>query len=165
MRRRLVFVAILMGVWCMLTVAVYPQQQPIASHIRSRHRAVLGRWLERRPELRPATAEDCPDREGMVDAQKYWGRNFHPYYAVADFNRDGHEDFAVSLLNRNRPAKLSVAIFNGPFRTSKPAFLLSNLGLDDWLYVQPKNLLLVGPYETDVGFQIKSRGKGYVVRY
>lgn len=160
--------AVLLCVLNALAVSASAKQNPFAANVRPRHRTVLRKWLNRKPDLRPATKEDAGNTEGLAVAREIYGKNYDPYYAVGDFNLDGHEDFAIGLINRNKPVKFVIAIFNGPFRIGKmsaPAFFNESFDASYWLYVKPKNLLLVGPIETDIGVFIKPRGKGYVIKY
>src|SRR5262249_19711559 len=87
------------------------------SHIRPEHRTVLARWLKNQPGLRLATETDCTDKESLEGYRKDWGKGFHPYYSIGDFNRDGKEDFAVLLidLKKEEDHGFAIAIFNAPF--------------------------------------------------
>src|SRR5439155_5468186 len=115
---------LLIGVPCLLATSVYAAQaQDPLSHIRPEHRAVLRAWLAHRPDLRVALERDCGNREGLAAMRRERGRQYHPYYAVGDFNDDGREDFAVTLIDKRKPSQVSVAVFNGPVdRNATPAF-------------------------------------------
>jgi hypothetical protein len=142
-----------------------------ASHILPRHRPVLQKWLDSRPTWRPATLDDAfagTDREGtefLKGEIKSKGNNYHPYYAVGDFNRDGDEDFAVIIKNKT---KLAIAIFNGPFgstRNPPPAFYSETVGQGSWLFWvtddQFGRRFIVGPPASDAGYIIRPHDKHY----
>ncbi|MBA3256255.1 MAG: hypothetical protein H0T64_06355 [Pyrinomonadaceae bacterium] len=77
--------------------------------------------------------------------------NYHPYYAVGDFNQDGREDFAVAFVNdRKRQRKFSFAIFNGPFGKSRvPAYLDEKVDLSvmGFFYGGRGSDLLLGEFQ------------------
>ena len=123
------------------------------SHLRPRHRAVLGRWLAGRGWLRPAAEADCHDRVNLALMRRSLGRAAHPYYSVADFNRDGHEDFAVVLLVRGKE-EAALAIFNGPFgRAAAPAYFERGFQQHPRMYIAydytVERHLFLGVYEGD----------------
>ena len=96
------------------------------------------------------------------------GRKYQPYYAVGDFNGDGQEDFAVSLINsKKRRWKFAVAVFNGPFGTiSAPSFLDEQSDLSDggfWVGSMGKgNRLIAGTFESDNCIILQPRRNSYV---
>jgi len=95
----------------------FDPQNGAFSHIRPEHRTVLARWLKNQPGLRLATEADCVDMESLEGYRKDWGKGFHPYYSIGDFNRDGKEDFAVLLidLKKEEDHGFAIAIFNALF--------------------------------------------------
>lgn len=101
-------------------------------HLRSAHRLIVERWLQSKPGWRPAIEADCRNKEVLKMLRADEGVQYHPYYVVADFNRDGKEDFALALYNRQRPAssRFAIAIFNGNAdgTESLPAYF--NAGVD-----------------------------------
>ena len=149
----------------------------IPQHIWPKHRAVLQQVLLNRPGWRPATMEDAfagetdEGREYKRGEIAYHGKNFHPYYAVGDFNQDGSEDFAVILINADDlPPKFAVAIFNGPFTQNQrpvPTFFSEKVSSNDWLFWVTDDRFgkrfLVGPPGSDAGFIIRPRGRRYIV--
>jgi hypothetical protein len=149
---------------------VYGQQVP-ASYLRPEHGEIVQRWLSSRSDLRLATDADCTNKEGLAATRKEQGRNYHPYYAVGDFNGDGKEDFAVAFV-KTRKSKwpFTVAIFNGPFaRNSVPAFTtdddLRSGGLFYKAKAKPRDgRLLVGVFESDDCVILRPRGKTYVIK-
>lgn len=98
------------------------QRSATASHLSPQHEEVIKLWLASRPELRPATDADYAFKADLA-AERIGYASFHPYYAVADFNGDGQEDFAVALVNtRKRTANFTIAVFNGSkVRANAPA--------------------------------------------
>jgi hypothetical protein len=151
-----------------LSVRAATPQDGALSYLRPRHRAVLQKWLGReKRELRLAEDEDGATKEDLEAAKGVWGPGYHPYYAVGDFNRDGYSDFAVGLLDKSKPTKLIVAIFNGSRKAARmvgPSFLDDSFGLNDWIYWKPRYGLLIGPFESDAGVFIKPRSRGYVIK-
>ena len=94
--------------------------------------------------------------------------NYYPYYAVADLNGDGNEDFAVALVNKRlRKDNFAIAIFNGPLRVdSAPAFMASGFDLSTGgLFVRPsgkRSRLLAGVFASDDCWILEWRGKRYI---
>jgi len=154
--------------WCVLCVSnLYAAQAGFASHLRPPHRAILQKWLAGKGDLRLATPEDGKVEEVLIRIRRERGRNYHPYYAVGDFNRDGKQDFAVVLVNRRKTAgNFAVAVFNGNFSKSKsivPAYFNEGFETGDMLF-KSGNRLLIGPYESDNCLILQPRGRGYVAR-
>lgn len=67
------------------------------ANLRAQHRATLESWLQGKPRLRLAIEKDCLNVEGLAASRAEYGRDYQPYYAVGDFNRDGQQDFAVII--------------------------------------------------------------------
>lgn len=89
------------------------QKRNTASPLRPQHEELVKQWLASRPELRLATDADYAYKADLA-AERIGDKSYHPYYAVADFNGDGQEDFAVALVNtRKRAANFAIAVFNG----------------------------------------------------
>ena len=89
------------------------QKRNTASPLRPQHEELVKQWLASRPELRLATDADYAYKADLA-AERIGNESYHPYYAVADFNGDGQEDFAVALVNtRKRTANFAIAVFNG----------------------------------------------------
>ena len=137
---------------------------------------VLRQWLS--PGWRPLTVNDAlagatkEGREFILSGIKSRGKNFHPYYTVGDFNRDGAGDFAIIVTGESRGrTRLAVAIFHGPFVRNQLKVLVyysENVSEGDWLFWMTGdrfgNRFIVGPPESDAGYVIKPRGNGYVVQ-
>lgn len=148
--------------------AAEAQRRDTASNLRPQHEEVVEQWLKssaRLAKLRVATVADCLNKSGLAVTRKERGRNYHPYYAVGDFNRDGREDFAVAFVNdRKRQRKFSFAIFNGPFgKSSVPAYIDENVDLSvmGFFYGGRGSDLLLGEFESDYCVILKPRGKSY----
>jgi len=144
------------------------QRLDTISHLRPEHMEVVKRWLAaspRRANLRVATERDCRNREGLTEYRKQEGKNYNPYYAVGNFNRDGKEDFAVAFVNdRKRQRKFSLAIFNGPLsNNSVPAYIDENVDLSvmGFFYGGKGGDLLLGEFESDYCVILRPRGKTY----
>lgn len=126
------------------------------AHLRKRHARVLHKWLVDKPWLQPATLKDVFHKPTYEYQRSEFGKSFHPYYAVGDFNHDGFEDFAAILKEPKSRVEgaFSLAIFNGPFATrSEPSYFegkfdyLGNSYLD-FGHVEKRRLFL-GVYESD----------------
>lgn len=133
------------------------QRVNLPLYIRPQHRAVLQEWLSNKSGWRPVTL----------------GRNYRPYYTVADFNQDGSEDFAIILVSKSRgSAKYAVAIFNGPFGNNQdmsPAFYTEDVSEGDRLFWMTGdrfgNRLIVGPPDSDASYIIRPRGGSYIIQH
>lgn len=170
MIRRIVLIS------CCLTVATFciavkPAWSQITStaDLRAPHRAIVERWLQRKPALRLATEKDCKNKEGLEASRQEYGRDYQPYYAVGDFNHDGQQDFAVALVNQQKPSqRFAIAIFNGPFnqkQTNLPAFFADGIDLvDGGLVVLSGNRLVAGVFQSDDCVVLRPRGKTYLMK-
>lgn len=146
-------------------------QNASASYLRPKHRAIVDEWLKLRPDLRLATDADNTNKDGLAAMRKERGRNYHPYYAVGDFNGDGKEDFAVAFV-KTRKSKLPfmVSIFNGPLaRNNVPAFTTDDDLRSGGLFYKAKakareGRLIVGVFESDDCVIVRPRGKTYVTK-
>lgn len=163
----------------LMPIVVQAQRPELPDYISARHRLVLRKWLAREPDLRVATDKDCgPCETDIANQRRERGADYHPYYAVGDFNRDGREDFAVALieLEADREGqvtqKFAVAVFNAPFagrRSTPPAFFQDNLNLrDGGLFFGPPRprpyRLFIGLFTNDAGLTLLPRGRKYVAR-
>jgi hypothetical protein len=108
-----------------LTLALHTRaalaQDELPSYILPEHRAVLQEWLKAKPNLRVATEADADANELKLVREGYTGKSFEAFYAVADFNHDKQPDFAVGLIDKEKPDALVLAVFNGPFKKGKAA--------------------------------------------
>ncbi len=152
-----------------VALTVQAAQMESAAYLRAPHRTVLQQWLTSQPTLRLATEKDCVNKEGLKATRQENGQDYQPYYVVGDFNRDGHEDFAVAAINpRKRSRKFTIAIFNGPFntrRSSSPNFLSPGADLSDGgLVVLSGNRLVAGVFQTDNCVVLRPSGKTYVMK-
>jgi hypothetical protein len=152
------------------------QQQELPSYLDAQHRAVLQRWLKEEQGLRLATDADCGQCENEIAHQrKLSGADYHPYYAVGDFNGDGRKDFAVAAIEMDADAegrvnqRFVVAVFNAPFarRKVEPAYEKDELVLrDGGLFFGPPRRkpyrLFIGLFGSDQGLTLVPKGKKYV---
>lgn len=131
------------------------------SHLKPEHQEVMKKWLLKRPGLRPAIEEDASRDD--LSAWRADNRDFFPYYSVGDFNRDGKVDFAVMLKIISADDDSVIAVFNAPFRASKPAYFRGGFGLAQYYleYQKEVNMLYVTAYETH-GFYLKPKGQKYI---
>ena len=161
----------------MLVNGASAQQKTLPAYISAKHQQVLQRWLKREPELRVATDDDCGRcGDDIGNQKKISGRDYHPYYAVGDFNGDGREDFAVALIEIEESGeramqKFVVAVFNAPFssRRAEPSFMKDNLNLRDggMFFGPPKSKpfrLSIGLFANDSGLTLIPRGRRYLAK-
>lgn len=170
MIRRTILISCCLAV-AMLCVMVKPALSQItaSADLRAPHRATVERWLRGKPALRLATENDCQNKEGLAASRQEYGRDYQPYYAVGDFNRDGQQDFAVALINgQKRSRKFAIAIFNGPFnqrRPSLPAFFAEGIDLSEGgLVVLSGSRLVAGVFQSDNCVVLRPRGRTYVMK-
>lgn len=168
LRNVLVSSCLILGI---LFVTGKPPSTQIASatDLRAAHRATLDSWLQSKPRLRLATEKDCRNLEGLAASRAEYGRDYQPYYAVGDFNRDGQQDFAVALINdQKRSRKFAIAVFNGPFnqrRPSLPAFFAEGMDLSEGgLVVLSANRLVAGVFQSDDCVVLQPRRRAYVMK-
>ena len=154
-----------------LDVTAVAQPRDAATYLRPEHRAIVDEWLKSRPDLRLATDADNTNKDGLAAMRKERGRNYHPYYAVGDFNGDKKEDFAVFLVRKKKSKWPFVfAIFNGPLtKGSKPAYLTDDDIADGGVTYSAQNparrgRLLFGTFETDNCVIVLPRGRSYTTR-
>jgi hypothetical protein len=134
------------------------------AHLQSEHREVLKKWLAKKTWLRPAIEKDASKDD--LAAQRRNDKSFFPYYVVGDFNQDGKKDFAVLLKSLNKD-DAAIAVFNAPFKSSKPAYFdrfekgYRGIGTLYIEYEEDVKMLYMSAYETH-GFYLKPKGKKYV---
>jgi hypothetical protein len=161
--------------YCLAIVALSVAANPLSAQIvstadlRPQHRGTLERWLEGKLMLKLATESDCRNREGLKASRQEYGRNYQPYYAVGDFNRDGQQDFAVALVNQQKRSRIfAIAIFNGPFnqrRLNSPAFFAEGIDLSEGgLVILSGNRLVAGVFQSDDCVVLRPRGRAYVMK-
>jgi hypothetical protein len=140
-------------------------------HLRAAHREIVEQWLQSRPEWRPAIEADCRNKAVLGMLRADGGAQYHPYYVVADFNRDGHEDFALALYNSRRPAKsrFAIMIFNGTTQgnESNPAYFKAGVDLRSggmWTseIEETQNWLIAGEPETDNCSFFRPQARSYL---
>lgn len=168
------------GLLLLLTLSggAVAQQQELPSYLDAQHRGVLQRWLKREPNLRLATDKDCGQcDEELANQRRISGADYHPYYAVGDFNGDGKKDFAVAAIELEADEegraeqKFVVVVFNAPFsrRKAEPAFDKDALNLrDGGLFFGPPKAsagrLFIGLFSNDTGLTLIPRGRKYVAK-
>jgi hypothetical protein len=164
-RRLLYFSVLVLSALCVL-VAEKPAQNrgAAALHIRPEHKRAVELWLTESPNLRVATIADCLNKGGLAATRKQFGRNYHPYYIVGDFNGDRKQDFAIALIRDNkRETPFAIAIFNGPLgKNSVPAYFSEEWDLSDGGLFVGGGGILAGPFESDNCVLLRPRGRKYV---
>src|SRR6266550_7679982 len=164
-------VALLMLTFLPYTSSYVQGQQELPSYLRPAHGKIIQRWLSSRADLRLATDADNINKDGLAATRKEQGRNYHPYYAVGDFNGDGKEDFAVAFV-KTRKSKLPflIAVFNGPLSAnSVPSFTSSDDLSSGGIFYKVKaksreGRLLVGVFESDDCAILRPRGKTFAMK-
>ncbi len=168
MNRRFILLIAMTILATLLTSTHSTAQTGSANFVRDQHRETLNQWLKTKPALRLATERDCANQEGLTATRQENGRNYQPYYAVGDFNRDGREDFAVALVNDTRRSrKFAIAIFNGPFTATRatPNFFTEGTDLSDGGLVRLSgNRLVAGVFQSDDCVRLIARGRSYVMK-
>ena len=161
-----------------LATAANGQKKQLPSYISAKHRQVLRRWLEREPNLWVATDENCGRcADDLANQRRVSGANYHPYYAVGDFNGDGKTDFAVALIELEEGGegratqKFVVAVFNAPFsrHSVEPSFEKDNLNLrDGGLFFGPPRSrpyrLFIGVFASESGLRLEPHGRKYIAK-
>lgn len=166
--------------YCVTSSGEYIEQGVRIRHLSPQHKEVVQNWLASKPHLRLATEADCVDCDEEIaelrrGAGSIWKPvpDYNPYYAVGDFNSDSNEDFAVALVDKQKAAKqFAIVVFNGPFPNLKrkaPSFFGENIDLSHggMFFGSPRPKpyrLTVGPFESDSGFLLIPRGKGYIIK-
>lgn len=140
----------------------------------------LDAWLGSHPHVRYATVEDCKCQEDVEDMRKLSETrpqqpDYNPYMVVGDFNGDGAADFAVVLIDGDKPTGAGarrhvLLVFNGPFNkgAKAPAFE-ANVDMADYalFYFPPRRNeqwrpgLAVAPFSADVAFWLVPRKNSY----
>lgn len=148
------------------------------------HAASLQKWLETKPGLRLATLADCQNKEGLQSMRQSFGKGFHPYYLVKDFNGDAVKDFAVALVASNAQAdsQFTLVIFHGARNSASTAHdagdgggafkaVFTQEGLDlrqgglwPGELIARRTPLYVGVFETDDCSYLKWNGRRYVIQ-
>ena len=144
------------------------------AHLKTEHAAILKNYIGAKKNLRPAQISDCKNKFGLDSLRLAAGNTAHPYYAVADFNRDNVSDFAVVLYDSKKApdARFTVLIFDGAKSGAyKMARKIENADLrqggiwtDGFGADNEKATVTAGVFETDDCFWIEWDGKKYAAR-
>jgi len=137
------------------------------AYLKPADRPMVRQWLVAHPGYRLATDADCrcdDDIRRMRDPKESgaWAeRDFHPYIARGDFDRDGRQDLALGVHSAGERGQFRVLVLS---KAAKP-FLSDPFLLGDAIFrsrsgTKP-DLLLVGAFETEVGSLEPRRGGGY----
>ncbi len=138
------------------------------------HKEIVMKWLGARHDWSLATDDHC---SCDLDIKKHrsgafgWkpNPNYHPYYAVGDFNGDRKTDFAVALMKDSKKGpSFAIAVFNGPLDKSNatPAFLREGLNLlrQGFFFGPPTSKpyrLMYGPLTASCARSLEPRGTTY----
>ena len=137
-------------------------KQTAFAHLKPEHAVSLKTWMAQHKEWEPAQESDYK-RELLEYAKQDESRkNYHPYRAVGDFNRDGKEDFGIGLVDSKTRKKLAFAVFNAPLNGEKAAFFTDRVERDD-IIIFNNGYLYIGPDYSDSGFSLEPRGNTYKV--
>lgn len=167
--RKQVCGAALLCLVLLMAASGYGLQNGDPSFMEPLHRKVLSDWLKQKPNLRVATAEDLD--AAFLERLKEMSPESAatPFYAVGDFNHDERKDFAVGLVDKDRPGKLTLAIFNTPFREGRgPAFYdESSFEITDIFFVvadrKNREELQIGIGSDTRTVLLKPKGKSYFI--
>lgn len=129
------------------------------AHLTAERAAVVKAYIGANKNLRPAMRVNCQNKFGLDSLRQSAGKQAHPYYAAADFNRDKITDFAVVLYDSSRAAdaRFTLLIFNGTTTGAyKLAFTNPKMDLRRggiWTYGfgtdEAKTSVTAGEFETD----------------
>lgn len=157
---------------CLLLFAVAggsSSQDGFPSYLEPPHRLVLENWLKQKPNLRPATAEDL-EAEFLERLKEMSPESAaSPFYTAGDFNHDEQRDFIIGLVNKDKPGKLTVAVFNAPFGKKKePAFYdESSFEMTDIFFIvadrKNREELQIGIGSDSRTVLLKPKGKTYFI--
>lgn len=140
-----------------LTMAPSPG---LPDYISGAPRNVLAAWLEKHPDFRLLTDDDCACDDDLADIRAK-NRDYHPYFAVGDFDGNTMKDFAVVVAARSTGTR-HVQIFSAT-RQGGLSYLSPKVGNGSMLFFgvpRPRPYrLVVGAYESE-GAIFVPRGDG-----
>ena len=93
-----------------------PAETDAFAHLEKTHAAVVKKHIDTiRKNVRPALATDGENLDELELMREIYGANYHPYYAIYDFDKNEIEDFAVVLFDaKAKPeARFSLVVFKG----------------------------------------------------
>lgn len=166
--------AALLGVTLLFIAAALGQKTTdYYAHLKPEHATAVKNYVAAKNNLRPAQISDCKNKFGLDSLRQTAGKSAHPFYAVADFNRDKVSDFAVVLYDSKKAedARFTILIFNGVKSGGyKLAHKTENADLREggiWTYGfsadGEKPTVTAGEYETDNCIWIEWERGQYVV--
>lgn len=142
------------------------------AHLKPEHQLAVKNYIGDKANLRPAQTSDCKNKFGLDSFRQNNDKAAHPYYSVADFDKDGADDFAVVLYDSKQAAnvRFTVLIFKGAKSGSyKMSFKSANMDLrqggiwtDGFGAEEGKTTLTAGVFETDDAIWIEWSGGKYV---
>lgn len=141
------------------------------AHLNSAHAKALQIWLKANPKYRAAQTSDCKNKFGLKSMLADEA-NFHPYYAVYDFDKDETEDFAVVVIDAKRKPdfQYTLLVFKGDgqgnFKTAKTIDSMDLRQGGIWKGETEEMVadLYVGEFQTDSCFYLQWSDKRFVVR-
>ena len=148
------FAARLLALVTALVITAGTSSGAVPADITKEHSSLVEQWLRSRSDLRLAIDADCQCDRDLASmrsdmADPSYDPSYQPYYSSADFNDDGHSDFAVLTVVRADASRRFLVVFNGPFTSNaNPAFI----GRADGILVlsrpstSPRRLLVGRPY-------------------
>lgn len=143
------------------TATVDPEPTKLAA---LRPKEILDNWISKNSQWRTAAMNDYDDYERAA-IRRMWdsvGRDYLPYFATGDFNKDSERDFAAIVIEGGGK-RYGLLVFNGPFKSAdqEPAFFSKSLQRGDALF--KKERLLIGPFESDNILFLVPKGRTYVL--
>ena len=143
------------------------------SYMKPEHIAVLKAWLAKREDnLHLARYEYDSSRSQNYLREDAPERD--PFYVVGDFNKNGIEDFAVILDNKDAkvdprtkrvPNAMAIFEMSPANKNGKPNAAFFSAQIDSLFIIHPvKNSLSVGSYPSDDGFYFVPKSDSYEVK-
>ena len=175
---RVLFVAVLFS----LLSSVGQAQKQIAD-LKPAHAIALEQFLAKNKNY-GFLSEKVLDSDYLKEMRQYF-KNLKPYYNIADFNRDGIDDFAL-ILSRKGESKdngegmaeshrydypLAIIIFNGNRRGKFTKAFIEDIEAPTACFlntdiVKKKKELYFGVFESDADTRLFTPvGKGYIIEY
>lgn len=128
---------------CSILMCAFPSLALTPEYMDPRAAKEASTWLARNQNFRLASDEDCKCSEDIKTLRKGssapWKPqpNYHPYYAIGDFDADGIQDFAIVVRPKAQEVGAQILVFlrGSPSRESRvlsypvPFDTLEDLGL------------------------------------
>jgi hypothetical protein len=154
-----------------LAVCASAQSKTSTAHLQKQHAAVLQTWLKANPKYRAAQVSDCKNKFGL-NSMRGDDAQFHPFYAVYDFDKDETKDFAVVVIDAKRKPEFqyTLLIFKGDAKGNyKAAKTIDSMDLRQggiWVNDMEEGVtdLYIGEFQTDNCSYLSWSNKKLVLR-